>query len=167
MSGAGKSTTGKSLAKAMNRAFIDTDLLIQQRVGRLLGEILETIGTMKFLEMEDNVIRSLDATDTVVATGGSIIYSSYAVEHLKRTGLFVFLDVPYEELVCRIGEGNDRGIVRFRGESLQKLYYDRKPMYQELADITINCTNKVVRGIVREISYRCEKRPLLYTSICK
>ena len=163
MSGAGKSTTGRSLAKAMNKGFIDTDLLIQQREGRLLCEILETLGSMKFLEMENNVIRSLDVTDTVVATGGSLIYSPYAVEHLKRTGLFVYLDVPYKELVSRIGEGNDRGIVRFRGETLQKLYFDRKPKYQELADITVNCTQKAIREIVMAINSHCAKRPSLYS----
>jgi shikimate kinase len=167
MSGAGKSTIGKSLARAMKKGFLDTDLLIRQREGRLLCEILETLGSMKFLELEDNVVRSLDVTDTVVATGGSIIYSPYAVEHLKKTGLFVYLDVPYKELVSRIGEGNDRGIVRFRGETLQKLYYDRKPMYQELADITIDCTQKAIREIVKAINSRCAKRPPLYSSIFK
>lgn len=161
MSGAGKSTTGRSLARAMNKAFIDTDLLIQQRVGKLLNEILETLGSIKFLEMEDNVIRNLDATDTIVATGGSIIYSPYAIDHLKRTGLFVYLDVPYEELVSRIGEGNDRGIVGLKGESLQKLFNERKPMYQELADITVDCSRKAVREIVGTITSRCKKTPLI------
>lgn len=167
MPGAGKSITGKSLARAMNKAFIDTDLLIQQKAGKLLNEILDTLGSIKFLEMEDNVIRSLNETDTVVATGGSLIHSPYAVDHLKKNGLFVYLDVPFEELVSRIGEGNDRGIVRLNGENLQKLYEERKPMYQEFADMTIDCSHKAVREIVRAITSRCEKKPSIFTRIFK
>ncbi len=159
MSGAGKSTTGQYLAMTMHKAFIDTDVLIEQNEGKPLRDLLETLGTQGFLEIEDRVVRSLEVTNTVIATGGSIIYCPQAVAHLKKTGLFIYLDVPYEELISRIGDGNNRGIVRRQGESLRKLYNDRKPIYWELADMTINCTHKSVRGTVRAISSRYKKNP--------
>lgn len=75
MPGAGKSTLGVLLAKALGMEFVDTDLLIQRRQGQKLQEILDREGMETFLRVEEETILSLRVRDSVVATGGSVVYS--------------------------------------------------------------------------------------------
>ncbi len=73
MPGAGKSTLGVLLARAMNYRFLDTDLLIQEREGRLLCEIIAQEGVERFLEIEGDVNAGIEVERTVIAPGGSAI----------------------------------------------------------------------------------------------
>ena len=70
MPGSGKSTLGVLLAKALGRRFVDTDLLIQEREGRLLQDIIDNDGIEKFLQIEEQVLLSVDVEHAVIATGG-------------------------------------------------------------------------------------------------
>ena len=87
MPGSGKSTVGVLLAKALGYRFVDADLLIQQREGALLQDILDQRGVEGFLDVEEAVIRDLDCTGTVIAPGGSAICREEAARHLKELGL--------------------------------------------------------------------------------
>ena len=86
MPGSGKSTVGVLLAKVLGYDFVDTDLLIQIREGSTLEEIIREKGVDTFLDIEGEVCSSLAAEKTVVATGGSVIYRSRAVERLSARG---------------------------------------------------------------------------------
>ncbi|HBF37796.1 MAG TPA: shikimate kinase, partial [Firmicutes bacterium] len=79
MPGAGKSTIGVLLAKTLGMAFIDTDLVIQERSGRLLQEIIDQDGVADFLTLEEKVICELQVKKSVIATGGSVVHSKEAV----------------------------------------------------------------------------------------
>ncbi|NLD50804.1 MAG: shikimate kinase, partial [Clostridiaceae bacterium] len=87
MPGAGKSTIGVILAKATGKTFIDTDLIIQQRYNRLLQDIINDEGINNFLSKEESIVTALDVKNHVIATGGSVIYSNQAMDHLKRDSL--------------------------------------------------------------------------------
>ena len=91
MPGSGKSTLGVLLAKALGRRFVDTDLLIQEREGRLLQDIIDNDGIEKFLQIEEQVLLSVDEEHAVIATGGSVVYSQAGMEALKRNGDVVYL----------------------------------------------------------------------------
>lgn len=151
MSGAGKSTLGVLLAKALGKHFVDTDIVIQKQTGRLLQELLDTEGVARFLEIEEETMLSLSATDSVISTGGSVVYSEKAMQALRKNGTVVYLSVAYDELVSRLSDITTRGIV-FQGKNdLQSVYEERLPLYERYADVTVQCTGKSIEDSVREI----------------
>ena len=91
MPGVGKSSAGVVLAKAMGYHFVDSDIVIQHKEGRLLSDIIEECGNDGFLKIEDRINSELEADKTVIATGGSVIYGKNAMEHLKEIGIVVYL----------------------------------------------------------------------------
>ena len=112
MPGSGKSTLGVLLAKAIGYSFVDTDLIISRRAGKPLQKILDNDGLDSFLELEEAVGSELDCDRTVVATGGSMVLSEKAMEHLRSLGTVVYIDVPFEEIsrrVKNIRRGGNRG----------------------------------------------------------
>lgn len=150
MPGAGKSTVGVVLAKCLGYAFVDSDLVIQERCGKLLHELLEEHGQDGFLEIENHVNASLDVRRSVIATGGSVVYGAAAMEHLQDMGLVIYLKLPYEEVAQRLGDLHARGVAMKPGQSLQDLYEERTPLYERYAHVTLECGGKMLRDVVRE-----------------
>lgn len=137
MAGAGKSTLGVLLAKAMGLSFVDTDLLIQEREGALLQKIIDKNGLDYFLDLEEQVCANLDIRKSVVATGGSVVLSKSAMENLKKHGTIVYLKVPYEEIKRRLSNITTRGIAFKEGQSLRDVYEERAELYEKYADKVI------------------------------
>lgn len=154
MPGAGKSTVGVVLAKKMGYAFLDSDLLIQAYENKLLHEIIEVKGLDVFKKIENKVNAAINAENTVIATGGSVIYGTEAMMHLKSIGSVIYLKLGYEELKKRLGDLSDRGVAIRLGQTLADLYEERTPLYEKYADITIDCSKKDIREIVLEIEKR-------------
>ncbi len=151
MSGAGKSTLGVLLAKAQGKNFFDTDILIQQSEGRLLQQIIDTDGKEYFLQAEERIVSEVSLHGCVIATGGSVVYSETAMQHLKENGTVVYLYVDYEELIGRLSNITTRGIV-FKGHGdLRSIYNERLPLYERYADLTVPCTGKDIEACVAEI----------------
>lgn len=151
MPGAGKSTVGVILAKTLGKKFIDTDLLIQEKEKRLLQAILNQDGTAKFKKIEENVLLSMNPEGSVIATGGSAVYSEAAMKHLKNAGITVYLKLSYEEINNRLSNITTRGVVMSGGQSLHDVYKERIPLYEKFADLTIDCEGRSVEQIVEEI----------------
>ncbi len=151
MPGAGKSTVGVVLAKVMRKPFVDTDLLIQQKHGMFLQDIIDKYGINKFLEMEERVAVDLEVKDHVIATGGSVIYSNSALNHLKKDSILIYLKLRFDEMEQRLNDFKSRGIVKEKVKSLVDVYNERVPLYEKHADITIVCSNKNIEEIVFEI----------------
>ena len=87
MPASGKSTVGVLLAKNLGYRFLDCDLLIQEREGKLLHEIIAERGVQGFLELENCVCSEIEADRTVISTGGSAVYGEEAMTHLKTSNL--------------------------------------------------------------------------------
>ena len=151
MSGAGKSTLGVLLAKAAGLDFIDTDILIQQAEKRMLQDIVDEEGVDRFLSLEERIVSAVRVENTVIATGGSVVYSDKAMQALKQLGRVVYLYVEYENLVQRITNINTRGIVYRKGNTLREVYDERMPLYAQYADYTINCSRLNMEDCVRAI----------------
>lgn len=98
MPGVGKSTVGVVLAKILGYNFLDSDLLIQEKEKRKLSEIIEEEGIEGFTEVEDRVNASISEERAVISTGGSVVYCTNAMEHLKSIGTVVYLELPLNEL---------------------------------------------------------------------
>lgn len=154
MPGAGKSTVGVLLAKALRMPFIDTDLLIQNQENCYLQELLDSRGLEGFIKIEEDIVLGLDVESHVIATGGSVIYSEAAIRHLKAHGIVVFLDTKMYQLERRLKNARTRGIAMKNGQTLETLYIERVPLYRRYADIEIDCSRKHIETIVTEISQK-------------
>lgn len=149
--GAGKSTIGVILAKAIRMDFIDTDIMIQELTGKRLQEVIDKKGTEAFLKIEEQVILSLHRNNTVIATGGSVVYSDRAMEHLKSDSIIVYLIISFEEMVRRLHNIKTRGVVLIPGQTLRDLYDQRIPLYEKYADIRIDCSDDSFENVVTKI----------------
>jgi shikimate kinase len=151
MPGAGKSTVGVILAKTLGMNFRDTDIVIQQNTGRLLQEIITTDGIEAFLKIEEITILSLTCNNSIIATGGSVVLSDRSMDHLKRSGLVIYLYIVFEEMVQRLNNITTRGIVLTEGQSLRDMYNKRIPLYEKYADISIDCSKEDIEDIIEKI----------------
>ena len=151
MPGSGKSTVGVLLAKTLGCGFVDTDLLIQQREGALLQEILDRRGVDSFLRAEEAAICALACRGTVIATGGSAVCRPRAMEHLKALGRVVYLHVPLEELEGRIQNMSTRGIAMEPGQTLRAVYDHRQPLYRRYADRVVECAGQTLEQTVAAV----------------
>ncbi|KAF5087833.1 Shikimate kinase [anaerobic digester metagenome] len=151
MPGAGKSTVGVILAKTLGMQFIDTDILMQERAGRMLQEILDGDGPDAFKRIEGETILSLHSDRAVIATGGSVVCSEAAMAHLKSEGLVVYLEIPYAEMEARLKNITTRGILLLPGQSLRGMYDERIPLYERYADLTVACSGGDLESVVENV----------------
>lgn len=138
MPGVGKSTLGVVLAKVLGYQFLDADLLIQKQEKRRLYQIIEEEGAEGFMAVENRVNASIEAEDTVIATGGSVVYCEEAMEHLKSIGTVVYLKLSLQPLSRRLGNLKGRGVLLKDGQTLKDLYEERVPLYEKYADIVVD-----------------------------
>ena len=155
MPGAGKSTVGVVLAKRLGLGFVDTDLLIQLRAGKQLQEIIDKEGLQKFRRLEEQALLEFDVCNTVIATGGSAVYSDAAMRHLGQIGTIIFLDLPLAELEQRLQDMATRGLVIDPNATLADLYDERLPLYRGWADITIETRDINLEQVVETICQHC------------
>lgn len=146
----GKSTLGVLLAKALGYSFVDTDILLQEHSGRLLHEMISELGTEDFIRLESSVNLTVKGGNAVIATGGSAVYGSEAMEHFKALGKVVYIKIPYETLVERLGDYSHRGIVLRSGMTLRDMYDERIPLYEKYADITVESSD-TLHGTVKKL----------------
>ena len=156
MPGCGKSTVGVVLAKAANLDFIDSDLVIQKQMGAKLSELLDAHGDEGFRAIENRINAELAANNSVIATGGSVIYGEDAMRHLKDIGTVVYLKLSYEAIEDRLGDLHARGVTIQPGWTLRDLYNERIPLYEKWADVTVDCENMMLREVVEYIMAHIE-----------
>lgn len=157
MPSCGKSTMGVLLAKSLGYKFLDSDLLIQEREGKLLCELIAEFGNEKFIEIENNANMSIDVDNTVISTGGSVIYCKGAMAHLSSIGKIVYIKISYETLEDRLGDYTHRGVVMPAGYSLLDMYNERAALYEKYAQYTIETDNMTMAETLDAISSLCKK----------
>ena len=147
MPSCGKSTVGVLLAKALGYKFVDTDLLIQEREGALLCEIIAREGKEGFIRIENEVLMGIKDENAVISTGGSAVYCDGAMESLKRLGKTVYIRISYGEMTKRLGNFSHRGVVIRKGTTLLDLYRERAPLYEKYADVIVDSTRSLKRTL--------------------
>ena len=157
MPGSGKSTVGVILAKSLGVDFVDTDLLIQRREKRLLQNIIDKDGIDFFLDSERDAVLGVNEKNAVIATGGSVILREDAMNHLKKLGTVIFLDVSVNELERRLSNIKTRGVAAEKGESVKDIYDKRFSLYKKFADITVNADSLSCEQTVNIICERLNK----------
>ncbi len=151
MPGCGKSTVGVILAKTLGIGFVDTDLIIQQNEKRLLQEIIDNDGIEKFLDCEAKAVMSFRGLNSVVATGGSVIFREDAINYLKKNGIIFYLNVSLDEIKSRLDNINTRGVAATKNQSIDDIYNERSPLYLKYADYVLNLENSNVEQTVEKI----------------
>jgi shikimate kinase len=152
MPGAGKSTIGVLLAKVLGYKFIDADLLIQDKWGMLLREIIAKYGEEEFLKIENDVNKEIHDERAVIATGGSAIYCREAMEKYMNEDTVVYIKLPYEEIESRLGNIRRRGVVLKEGQTLMDLYEERTVLYEEFSHIRVNASGLGVEELMDSIA---------------
>ena len=151
MPGCGKSTVGVILAKTLGIGFVDTDLIIQQREKRLLQDIIDTDGIEKFLDCESEAVKTLDCDNSVVATGGSVVFREDCMKHLKENGKIFFLNVSLPEIKSRLDNINTRGVAADKSQTIDDIFNQRYPLYEKYADYILDLNNSNVEETVEKI----------------
>lgn len=134
MPGCGKSTIAKMLGE-----FIDTDAIIEERMGRKCGEIIKEYGEQFFRDTESKVIEELSVENgLIISTGGGAVLREENVKNLKKNGVVIYLEAPLERLV----ETDSRPLSDTR-EKLEKMYAERKPVYKKACDVKVSADDTV------------------------
>lgn len=159
MPASGKSSVGVVLAKRLGKKFVDTDIVIQEKYGKLLKELIEAHGDEGFREIEDEVNAGLDLDNSIISPGGSVVYGEKAMQHLKEISVIIYLELSYTAIKSRLGDLRERGITLKEGQSLKDLYLERVPLYEKYADITVNEMKKSLAKTIDEICERLGEKP--------
>ena len=148
---AGKSTIGVILAKMLGYQFIDSDLIIQTEEGKLLRHIIAEQGIDGFLESENRINASIHTTNSVIATGGSVVYGEEAMEHLRAIGKVIYIKLSYQTIMNRLNNAKHRGVVLREHQTLLDLYKERCPLYERYAHSIVDGENLDFEELVNRI----------------
>ncbi|MGP1930182.1 MAG: shikimate kinase AroK [Arsenophonus sp. ET-YP4-MAG3] len=155
--GAGKSTIGRQLAQQLNMEFFDSDQEIERRTGADISWIFDLEGEEGFREREEKIINELTKKQGIIlATGGGSIKSKEIRNRLSSRGIVVFLETTIEKQIIRTQRDKKRPLLQTNQpvrEVLEKLAYERDPLYKEITDITIYTNNQSAKIIANQIIY--------------
>jgi len=158
--GAGKSTIGRQLARALGLKFIDSDREIEVRTGVDIPLIFELEGESGFRKREQEVIDELSATpDIVLATGGGAVLDPQNRQNLVSRGNVIYLQTSVDQQLQRTAHDRNRPLLQTddpRGK-LEQLLAERDPLYREIADIVIETDGCRVRDVVQKITQFVEE----------
>jgi len=153
MMGVGKSTIGKNLAKKLNYNFIDVDKIIEAKEGLSINSIFEKKSESYFRKIENEItLFELKKNNSVISLGGGAFLSDSIRRNAKKSSVSFWLDVPIDELIKRLRINNKRPLLDNKniGESIRKIYFDRKKIYKE-ADYRVKCNSLKSDEIVDRI----------------
>ena len=142
MPGVGKTTIGKVLSKKLHYDFIDTDTLIRSKIKLNIQTFINQYGQNAFLQKEEQAILCLQSLEnSIISTGGSIIYSEKAMTFLNNISQVVYIRDSLSHIKSRIKNTSNRGIITFGETSLSKIYAHRKPLYENLSSLIVDIPN--------------------------
>ncbi len=154
MMGVGKSSVGIRVAELTRRKWVDTDLLIENRHGRI-SDIFEYYGEARFRTLESELTAELSKeTELVISTGGGLVLKPENSEMLKRNGKIFFLRASFDELLLRVRADETRPLLKDTGktaERLGELLAERTPVYEHVADVIVDTDGKSVEEVAREV----------------
>jgi shikimate kinase len=157
--GSGKSTIGRQLARRLELRFIDSDQVIEQRIGCSIREFFEREGEPAFRDLEEEVIGELtQAAPYVLATGGGVVLRAANRQHLRdRTQTFYLHSAP-EEVFRRLRNDQNRPLLQVADPlvRLKELYSVRDPLYRETAKFIIETGRPSVPTLVNTILTQLE-----------
>ncbi|SFC37766.1 shikimate kinase [Marinospirillum celere] len=152
--GAGKSTLGRLLARALKRPFYDSDQVIEDRCGAAIPWIFDLEGEEGFRNRESQILAELTQLQGIVlATGGGAVLRSENRARLMEGGLVIFLRTTVEQQLARTRKSTNRPLLQTANprQRLEEMRLQRDPLYEETAHLTINTDQRPPRQVVMDI----------------
>jgi len=154
MMGAGKTTVGSRLARALDRPFIDSDVQVEHRTARTVREIFETDGEAAYRSLESEVLAEALASEepAVIAAAGGTILDANNRRRMRDFGTVVFLEAKPADLVGRVGGQDHRPLLRDDPAGvLTEMDHVRRHLYEETADFVVDVSEQGPDDVVQEI----------------
>jgi len=155
--GAGKTTVGHIMAERLGQPFVDSDVLIEQRLGRDIRDIFRTEGEPYFRQVEHETVAGLvRGQDAVVALGGGAVEDPRSRAVLRHARV-VYLRVSYDEAMARVKSDDLRPMLHRPG--LDEVYQRRLPVYEDLSVLTVDTDGRRPDAVAREVLARLTRLP--------
>ena len=149
MAGAGKTSVGKALSLELGYEFLDTDKIIEISHGKS-KDIIDSEGKDRFRAIEEEVLLSTKFKNTLLATGGSAVFSLLAMEHIRDNSDVIYLEVSFENISERVLDFEERGFIKESHQSIEEAYTERLVLYEKYADYSVT-NNSSVEACVQKI----------------
>jgi shikimate kinase len=159
--GSGKTAVGKQLARDTGLKFLDSDQEIEKRTGVEIGYIFEKEGESGFRDREQEMIRELSGLEgVIIATGGGAVLARANRECLAASGVVVYLKTGVKEQLKRTGRSRNRPLLNNENPRrvLEEMAAVRGPLYEEIADLTLDTSNQRVKSVARQLRQMLEQR---------
>jgi shikimate kinase len=138
MPGSGKSTLGRLISRKNGWAWVDTDYLMESWWGMPLQAVRDHLGLKGFLQAEEEIVSSMKFYRTIISSGGSVVYSSRAMDHLAGLGRIVYLRAGLETITRRLADTSNRGLAKKKDQSIEDIFNQRRPLYKKYAGLIID-----------------------------
>ena len=152
--GAGKTSVGRYLAQQLDKHFYDSDQEIEKRLGVSLTWVYDIEGMTGFRQREKTMIDELSQLSNVVlSTGGGCVETPEVRECLRQRGVVIYMEVSLDTQLNRLKRDKKRPLLQ--GENPQqvliKLWEEREPYYEDIADLVVGTDNRSVREVCDDI----------------
>ena len=157
--GSGKTTIGRQLARRLGVAFVDSDHVIEHRLGCTIREFFAQEGEDRFRDVEQQVLDGLSRTHQgVIATGGGAVLREVNRRHLHERGQVIYLRSTPEDVFRRVRHDHARPLLQVDDplKRLRDLYDIRDPLYREVAHFVIETGRPSVATLVNMIVMQLE-----------
>jgi shikimate kinase len=154
MMGVGKTTVGRLLAERLDRRYVDSDEQVVANTGRTVPEIFEESGEAAFRAEEKRALKEAATADTqsVVSVAGGAVLDPENRSLLRASGTVVWLRARVDTMAARVGGGEGRPLLGDDpAAALARLYPQRRPIYEELADVVVDVDDVRPEDIVERI----------------
>lgn len=149
----GKSKTGKIISTKLNRNFVDTDVLIEEKFGLSILDIFKNLGEASFRQLETKVIEEVSKNDSIVIScGGGVVLNSENIVFLRKRGIIINLYASAEVIYERSKNENNRPLLKCRNplEEIKRLLNIRESSYNN-CDFSFNTDKLTPTEVVDEI----------------
>ena len=157
--GSGKSTIGRQIARRLGLAFVDTDHLIEHRLGCSIREYFEREGEASFRDIEQDTIDEVTQThDGVISTGGGSVLSPANRENLHSRAHVVYLKSSPEEIYRRLRHDTNRPLLQVDDplKRLRELFTVRDPLYVETAHFVVEIGRPSAASLINMVTMQLE-----------
>lgn len=158
--GCGKSTIGRQLARLWSLPFVDSDLVIEQRLGCSIREYFEREGEQAFRDVEAQIIDELTQARTglLLSTGGGVVLREENRRHLHERVQVYYLKCAPEDIAVRLRNDLTRPLLQVEdpAQRLRDLLLQREPLYLQAAHHVIQTTGLTVAQAVQRIRMQAE-----------
>ncbi len=157
--GSGKSTVGRQLSRRLQLPFVDSDQVLEQRLGCSIRDFFASDGESRFRDLEEQVIDELTLTHQgVLATGGGVVLRSPNREHLRQRSHVIYLRSTPEEIYRRVRHDQNRPLLQVEDpmQRLRELHTTRDPLYLETAHFVIDTGRPSLATLVNTIVMQLE-----------